>query len=1280
MDEQSIFLGALEKTSTEEVAKWLDANCGSDREFRERVEEMLRSHHEANSFLERPVDELMEATCLATEGAAAASGHASVLRSIGKRYGAIKGVALPDSDGDPEDPVVRVSSPLVPKSDVDDRYQFLGEIARGGMGAVIKGRDTDLGRDLAVKVLLEDHKDKPEVIQRFIEEAQIGGQLQHPGIAPVYELGEFADDRPFFTMKLVKGKTLAALLSERETRDQDQAKLLGIFEQVCQTMAYAHSRSVIHRDLKPANIMVGAFGEVQVMDWGLAKVLQTGGIADETKAANKPKEVSIIETIRSGGSRTSDGAVVGSQTRDGSVMGTPAYMSPEQAAGEADMLDTRADVFGLGAILCEILTGSPPYVADDGHEILRMARRGHLGECQQRLKACSARRELIELTHRCLTSDPGKRLKDAGVVAGHITNHLESVARKLKQAEIRRKLTYVVAASLLLVVTSLGAGAVWLQAKETEAANHVAAAQHQRAEEKEAANEELRESVYVAKVQLAGSHVESGRMTEGLKILETLRPQREEKDLRGFEWHYLRRRCPVWKTVGVTDWAEYLGTIPLGHEAPALRRAHSTSDDGNRILVRWGLPVSFDNVNRPTYKVTVFDCKLKREIWSTMVSGRKFCLSPSGKKVAIYNRTENVVELIDLDNQERIVLRPPENAATPLMNGLFDRLEFSPTGEHLASFTWHRRASDPSRSAASRAFYKSLGEEVPGPQPAHPVTLVLWNTKNGVIHYQKEFPQTTNPDGFAFSPDGSQILTVDISDSDGPSSATITLWDVASGDKVRMLALDPGQRPSLRFPRGASGSRFGGAFWLPNNRPGAPTFSSDGSLISMTGTNLKNANRPSLWIWELHSGKRIFSREVGTRSYKAASFSPDSRFILHHGGDIFRIRDGERLATLDSFADTRLGGIRISVDGQFVDAVADDGRRLRWKSPLSDESNSDMHGRYFVSAGGERMGWFPAARVRDDDMNELMRTRDHSGKLTPLRFPVKNASIMYFSSTTDITDDGRFLALLISDVPHSEVTFDTPRALTVWNMSNSTRHATLWRQTDNNRLSAARFVPKRDWLLGVIREGRFDGELENPAKDQLVLWDVTRKTVVHSLEIPSIGAVAFSANGRQLAVAYTERDDNDHRQSYLSIYSMGEMKEVHKLLIAPMPADLTVSSRISFRPGRNEIAVASSESVDLWDLDQVAVRQSLSGLSGQEAFAWTADGTRFITLRKESEQGNSIMTVWNPENGQPMLVQGTKCFVIPGNSLKCIPGTNKLFSWAGNRIQYLDGTPLTEQE
>jgi serine/threonine protein kinase len=206
----------------------------------------------------------------------AGAGH--VLETQARTVGSIPRVVLPETPADDRGgAVVRPGSPEMPAPAARTaRYQLFGEIARGGMGAILRGRDPDLGRELAVKVLLEGHQGKPDLIRRFVEEAQITGQLQHPGLVPVYELGAFADRRPFFAMKLVKGRTLAALLHERTDPGEDLPRFLGIFEQVAQTVAYAHARGVIHRDLKPSNVMVGSFGEVQVMDWGLAKVLSRG--------------------------------------------------------------------------------------------------------------------------------------------------------------------------------------------------------------------------------------------------------------------------------------------------------------------------------------------------------------------------------------------------------------------------------------------------------------------------------------------------------------------------------------------------------------------------------------------------------------------------------------------------------------------------------------------------------------------------------------------------------------------------------------------------------------------------------------------------------------------------------------------------------------------------------------------------------------------------------------------------------------------------------------------
>src|SRR5262249_11082118 len=173
------------------------------------------------------------------------------------------------------------------------RYVIQGESGRGGMGAVLRARDPDLNRPLAVKVLLERYRGQPDVERRFREEAQVTGQLQHPGVPPVHQVGRLEDGRPFFALKLIRGRTLADLLQERREPSADLPRFRAVLAQVCQAVAYACSKGVIHRDLKPANVMVGAFGEVQVMDWGLAKVRGGAPPAEPPEA-----EASAIATVR----------------------------------------------------------------------------------------------------------------------------------------------------------------------------------------------------------------------------------------------------------------------------------------------------------------------------------------------------------------------------------------------------------------------------------------------------------------------------------------------------------------------------------------------------------------------------------------------------------------------------------------------------------------------------------------------------------------------------------------------------------------------------------------------------------------------------------------------------------------------------------------------------------------------------------------------------------------------------------------------------------------------
>jgi tetratricopeptide (TPR) repeat protein len=309
------------------------------------------------------------------------------------------------------------------------RYKLREQIARGGMGVVYRAMDEMLGREVAVKVLQEKFTPDSGMARRFEDEARIAGQLQHPGIPPVHDLGNLPGGQPFLAMKLIRGQTLDELLLARPDPSSGRGRFVAVFEQVCQALAYAHAHQVIHRDLKPANVMVGAFAEVQVMDWGLAKVLTSrdreGAEADPQATASGTAVVSL---------RDSDGSF----TQAGSVLGTPAFMPPEQAVGAIGKVDARSDVFGLGAILAVILTGEPPFSADSVETTRVKSAQGDVADCFARLDGCGAEPELVALCKRCLSPRPADRPADAGEVAKSVAALRAAADERARQAELER--------------------------------------------------------------------------------------------------------------------------------------------------------------------------------------------------------------------------------------------------------------------------------------------------------------------------------------------------------------------------------------------------------------------------------------------------------------------------------------------------------------------------------------------------------------------------------------------------------------------------------------------------------------------------------------------------------------------------------------------------------------------------------------------------------------------------------------------------------------------------
>ena len=307
------------------------------------------------------------------------------------------------------------------------RYLVGRELGRGGMGIVFEGWDAQLQRSVAIKIMDQAQLGRPAGLRWFFREARLASQLQHPGIVAIHEFDLTSKGQAFIVMQLLSGRTLKQILADRPDAAADLPGLLAIFLQVCQAVAAAHGAGVIHRDLKPSNIMVGEFGVVTVMDWGVAKVLgQSDDEADArpdtgpTAPASAPGRETVVHL-----------------TAAGTICGTPAYLAPEQARGENDRIDRRADVFGLGGILCELLTGSPPFAATDSEASWNRAVAGDVSDAFAMLDASTGPFALVKLAKRCLAADPAARPASAAEIVTELTDYLEAGQRRAEQELVR---------------------------------------------------------------------------------------------------------------------------------------------------------------------------------------------------------------------------------------------------------------------------------------------------------------------------------------------------------------------------------------------------------------------------------------------------------------------------------------------------------------------------------------------------------------------------------------------------------------------------------------------------------------------------------------------------------------------------------------------------------------------------------------------------------------------------------------------------------------------------
>jgi tetratricopeptide (TPR) repeat protein/tRNA A-37 threonylcarbamoyl transferase component Bud32 len=629
------------------------------------------------------------------------------------------------------------------------RYELLDEVARGGMGIVYRATDTVLGREVAVKVLHEQLDESSEMARRFLDEARIAGQLQHPGIPAVHDLGTLPDGRPFLAMKLVKGQTLDQLLKKRADPGEERGRFVAIFEQVCQAVGYAHAHQVIHRDLKPANVMVGAFGEVQVMDWGLAKVLTPRAASADDPEATTGTE---IRSLRDGD---------GTKTQAGSVLGTLAFMPPEQVLGAVGKVDVRSDVFGLGAILAVILTGKPPFESGSVETIRIRAAQGKLDDCFARLDGCGADPELVALCKHCLSPDQADRPSEGGAVARAVAALRAAADERARQAELervrageqrkRRREQTTLALSVIGLVAAAAFGVVvalfWQRAEGARAAAELARDGEQEARKdaetardaKQVAREKVERLEYSRTIQMAHQQWRDNNVAGALGLLGGTRP-----DLRGWEWDYVHRLCH----------SELL-TLK-GHTA-------SYSPDGTRIITA-----------SPDGTAKVWDAKTGAEIltlkghenwvyWATF--------SPDGTRIV--TASQDTVKVWDArTGAEALTLKGHTAAVRSAM--------FSPDGTRIVTASddvtakvWDARTG--AEILTLKGHTKNVWSAMFSPDGTRIVTASLdrtarvWDARTGAETLTLK-GHTNMVFSAMFSPDGTRIVT-------GCADGTARVWD-----------------------------------------------------------------------------------------------------------------------------------------------------------------------------------------------------------------------------------------------------------------------------------------------------------------------------------------------------------------------------------------------------------------------------------------------------------------------------------------------------------------------